>query len=134
MSSDSSNDVNGDRGRLQSGYLYALAIVMLIWLSYIGWHHWWRPTLLTSLAAASFFVGSLVGFVFTSYEDESSTIGKVKDWLTGALAGLTIVEFHSLKSLLLVFALTNSARDFALTISVAIVFVVVGFFFMFFGD
>jgi hypothetical protein len=119
------------RGRNVACWLGSLAL--LAWLSYIGYHRWWRPVLLVSLSLASLLVGSLIGFIFTSYNDEAGTVGKVKDWLIGALAGLTIVEFKSIKGVLQVFALTHGPQDFALVTSTAIVFTVLGFFFMFFG-
>lgn len=119
------------RGRIVAYWIVGVALIL--WLSYIGYNRWWRPVLLTSLALASLLVGSLIGFIFTSYNDEAGTVGKVKDWLIGALAGLTILEFKSIKDLLQVFALTNGPHDFALATSTAIVFTVLGFFFMFFG-
>jgi tetratricopeptide (TPR) repeat protein len=106
---------------------------ILLWVLTAGYHHWWRACLLTGLASAAFVIGALVGFVFTTYDEESDTIGKVKDWLIGSLAAITLVKFDALKPVLLAFSLHNTAADFALSLSVSIVFVGLGFFFMFFG-
>jgi tetratricopeptide (TPR) repeat protein len=109
------------------------SIAILIWCLYVCHNHQWRWALLTGLAAAAFVSGSFVGFVFTTYGDEKDSIGKVRDWLVGALAGLTIVKFSSLRGVLLLFAHTTTAADYALTVSVALVFAGLGFYFMFFG-
>src|ERR1700735_2491492 len=109
------------------------SIAILIWCLYVCHNHQWRWALLTGLAAGAFVSGSFVCFVFTTYGDEKDSIGKVRDWLVGALAGLTIVKFSSLRGVLLLFAHTTTAADYALTVSVALVFAGLGFYFMFFG-
>lgn len=77
-------------------------------------------------------VGCLVGFLFTSYGEEASTVGKVRDWLIGGITGLTIAKAGAIKGLLLTFAAGPGPREFALTASAAIVYSVLGFLFMFF--
>lgn len=124
-------------GNRRLAYSFALWLIVaasaVLWCWYIGHNHWWRWALLTGLAAASFIVGSLIGFIFTTYGDESNTIGKVRDWAVGALAGFTIAKFSALHAVLLLFAITNTAADYALTLAVALVFSGLGFYFMFFG-
>jgi tetratricopeptide (TPR) repeat protein len=115
-----------------SVWIFAV-LAIVAWVTIAGYHHWWRACLLTGLAGATFVIGALVGFVFTTYDEESDTIGKVKDWLIGSLAAITLVKFDALKPVLLAFSLHNTASDFALSLSVSIVFVGLGFFFMFFG-
>jgi tetratricopeptide (TPR) repeat protein len=112
---------------------WIIVSAVLVWVAVAGRHHWWRASLLTGLAAASFVVGALVGFIFTTYDEESSTIGKIKDWLIGSLATLTLVKFTSLKPILLSFAIRSTSAEFAFALSVAVVFSGLGFFFMFFG-
>ena len=55
-----------------------------------------------------FALGAGVGFVFTSYDDEAASIGKVRDWLLGGLAVLTFGEalkrFGSVRALLVLLA------------------------------
>jgi tetratricopeptide (TPR) repeat protein len=120
--------------RIVSSTLWTLSFTAVLgWVAIAGHHHWWRASLLTGLAAATFVIGALVGFVFTTYDEESSTIGKVKDWLIGSLAAITLVKFGALKPVLLAFTLHKTDAEFALTLSVAIVFAGLGFLFMFFG-
>jgi tetratricopeptide (TPR) repeat protein len=119
--------------RFRTISLYLAGVALLCWIGWIGVHRWWRPILLVALAAGSLLVGSLIGFVFTSYSDEANTVGKVRDWIVGALAGVTLLKFRSLKAVILVFAYTNSASDFALALATSVVFACLGFFFMFFG-
>ena len=111
--------------------IFALALLYEIW--HIAMQHQWRFILLIALAGAAFIVGSLAGFVFTTYGDETASVGKVKDWLVGAVAGLTVVEFGRLHAVLLLFAATASSADFALTLATAMIFAGGGFYFMFFG-
>jgi len=87
---------------------------------------------LAGLGLAAFMVGCLVGFLFTSYGEEASTVGKVRDWLIGGITGLTIAKAGAIKGLLLTFAAGPGPREFALTASAAIVYSVLGFLFMFF--
>ena len=82
--------------------IWGIAVTaILLWVLLAGYHHWWRACLLTGLAGATFVIGALVGFVFTTYDEESDTIGKVKDWLIGSLAAITLVKFDALKPVLL---------------------------------
>lgn len=114
--------------------LWTLVVLALFaWIAIAASHHWWRASLLTALAGAAFVLGSLVGFIFSTYDDEASTIGKLKDWLLGAIATITVVKFADLKPILLAFAVYNNSREFALTLGVAMVFLPIGFFFMYFG-
>ena len=87
---------------------------------------------MAGLGLAAFMVGCLVGFLFTSYGEEASTVGKVRDWLIGGITGLTIAKAGAIKGLLLTFAAGPGPREFALTASAAIVYSVLGFLFMFF--
>jgi tetratricopeptide (TPR) repeat protein len=90
-----------------------------------------RLGLLAALSLASFMVGCLAGFLFTSYGEEKETVGKVKDWLIGGITGLTITQASSIKSLLGKFAFDDSPHAFAVVAGIAILYVGVGFFFMF---
>jgi tetratricopeptide (TPR) repeat protein len=91
-----------------------------------------RLVLLVSLSLASFMVGCLIGFLFTSYDQEKETVGKVKDWLIGGITALTITQAKSIKPLLQNFDVNNNPQEFALVVAMAVVYVGVGFFFMFF--
>jgi tetratricopeptide (TPR) repeat protein len=110
--------------------LFMILVVLAFW--YLLWRFSdWSPSLFISLSLASFMVGAVAGFLFTSYGDEAATVGKVRDWLIGGLTGLTVAKFSSLKSLLLTFASGQGPQPFALTVGVALTFAVLGFFAMF---
>jgi tetratricopeptide (TPR) repeat protein len=109
----------------------AFFVVTLVWWALAARHSPQRLVLLVGLSFASFMVGCLVGFLFTSYGQEEATVGKVRDWLVGGLTGLTIAEASSIKSLLANFAIDNSTQEFALVVSVAVLYTGLGFFFMF---
>jgi hypothetical protein len=91
-----------------------------------------RGVLLVGLSLASFMIGCLVGFVFTSYGEEIGTVGKVRDALIGAIAGLTIAKAAEIKGAINTFAVGQDAHEFPLMLSAAIVYVALGFLFMFF--
>jgi len=75
--------------------------------------------------------GCLIGFLFSSYDEEAATIGKVRDLFTGGITGITLVKFRSIEGLLLTFASGPGPQAFALTVAVAVVYSVCGFFAMF---
>jgi tetratricopeptide (TPR) repeat protein len=77
-------------------------------------------------------VGCLIGFLFTSYGEETGTVGKVRDWLIGGITGITIANVAAIKSLLSTFAAEPGAKEFALVVGNAVLYTALGFFFMFF--
>jgi tetratricopeptide (TPR) repeat protein len=91
-----------------------------------------RAVLVISLSCSCFVVGSIAGFLFTSYGEETATVGKIRDWLIGAITGVTIASVSSIKAILLTFAAGPGPQEFALTIGVSITYAGLGFFFMFF--
>jgi hypothetical protein len=91
-----------------------------------------RSVLLACLGFASFVVGSFVGFLFSSYGEESTTLGKLRDWLIGAITALTVAKAASLKTVLTVFALDSSPIEFAYTLGTAVLYAGLGFYFMYF--
>jgi tetratricopeptide (TPR) repeat protein len=109
-----------------------IAVVSLIWWGFAAQHTRARLVLIVGLSLASFMVGCAVGFLFTSYGEETSTVGRIRDWLIGGLTGLTIARAGAVKSLLLTFAAGPGPNDFALTVSLSVTYAVLGFFFMFF--
>jgi tetratricopeptide (TPR) repeat protein len=115
-----------------TGWL-AVALTTLVWLWVTAQESRQRFVLLLSLALASFMVGTLVGFLLTSYGEETGTIGKVRDWLVGGVVGITVANITPLKGILLTFCSAPGPIEFALTLSTAIVGGTLGFFFMFFA-
>jgi tetratricopeptide (TPR) repeat protein len=92
----------------------------------------WRTILIAGASLSSFMVGCLVAFLFTSYGEESPTVGKVRDWLIGGLTGLTVAKAAEIKAFLLTFAAGPGPSEFALVAGAAITYAILGFFFMFF--
>lgn len=97
-----------------------------------------RRMMLVALSLASFMVGCLAGFLFSSYGEETGTVGKIRDWVIGGITGVTFVELFKgdggvFGKLLHRFTVPpGSDNDFALTISVTVVYLSLGFLFMFF--
>jgi uncharacterized protein (DUF433 family) len=119
-------------------FLFIVVPVSLWWWRYAGAtdHFHLHRTLLIAVSLASFMVGCLVGFLFSSYGEEMTTIGKIRDWLIGALTGITVAEALRqggvFKQLLLKFTYQQNDNEFGLVLSMAVVYFSLGFLFMFF--
>ncbi|HEX3894241.1 MAG TPA: hypothetical protein VHW46_16825 [Terracidiphilus sp.] len=127
------SDIPRKKWELTSGFVHVCVLLISagFWL-FIGQISWWRTVLAVGLSFACFTIGSLAGFLFTSYGEETSTLGKVRDWLVGGLTGLTVANSGAIKALLLTFSFGPGPREFAITTSVAITYLGLGFFYMFF--
>ncbi len=110
----------------------AVAVSSLVWWGIASHGSWQRLVLVVSLSLASFMVGSIAGFLFTSYGEETATVGKIRDWLIGGLTGLTIAKAGTIKALLLLFAAGPGPAEFAFALGNAILYAGTGFYFMFF--
>lgn len=91
-----------------------------------------RAALIVALSSSCFLVGSITGFLISSYGEETATVGKIRDWLIGGITGLTIASVTSIKRILLTFAVGPGPQEFSLTVGTSITFAGLGFFFMFF--
>jgi tetratricopeptide (TPR) repeat protein len=91
-----------------------------------------RAVLVVALSSSCFLVGSIAGFLISSYGEETATVGKIRDWLIGGITGLTIASVASIKAVLLTFAAGPGPQEFSLTVGTSITFAGLGFFFMFF--
>jgi tetratricopeptide (TPR) repeat protein len=91
-----------------------------------------RAVLIVALSSSCFLVGSMVGFLISSYGEETATVGKIRDWLIGGITGLTIASVASIKAILLTFAAGPGPQEFSLAVGTSITFAGLGFFFMFF--
>lgn len=109
-----------------------IAVLSIIWWLVVAHRDWQRFVLTASVSLASFIIGSLAGFLFTSYGEETSTVGKVRDWLIGAITGLTIAKATGIKSLLVLFAAGPGPTEYAFVVANAIMYSGIGFYFMFF--
>jgi tetratricopeptide (TPR) repeat protein len=109
-----------------------VAVLSIIWWVIAGEHSLQRTVLLVWLSLSSFVVGCLIGFLFSSYGEESNTLGKIRDWLVGGITALTVANVATIKRVLLVFAAGPGGAEFAFTIAAAVLYSGLGFFFMFF--
>lgn len=124
-----------DKSWADTGLWLLIFLVSVYWWHIVGQGLFLRTVLNIALSLASFMVGCLVGFLFTSYGEEAGTVGKIRDWLIGGITGLTIAKAGDINGLLAKFQATqaaNSGWEFALTVSAAVVYATLGFFFMFF--
>jgi tetratricopeptide (TPR) repeat protein len=114
------------------GWTTMVIFVSVGWLYIASQRSQMRFVLLAGLSLASFAIGCLVAFLFTSYGEEIGTIGKIRDWFIGGITGLTIAKASAIKSLILTFAAGPGPGEFALAVACSIVYAVLGFFVMFF--
>lgn len=127
------SDIPKKKWELTSGFAHVCVLFLSagIWLL-TGQLSWWRTVLVVGLSFSCFTIGSLAGFLFTSYGEETSTLGKVRDWLVGGLTGLTVANIGVVKALLLTFSFGPGPREYAIATSIAITYMGLGFFYMFF--
>jgi tetratricopeptide (TPR) repeat protein len=109
----------------------AIFLLAALFVSYII-HSRIQASLLIDLSVASFMVGCLAGFLFSSYGEETATVGKVRDWIVGGLTGLTIAKFSLLRALILGFAIGPGPQQYALVVGLSITFFSLGLLSMFF--
>lgn len=111
-----------------------IALASVLWWSIAGQRNGQRFVLLVAASLGAFAIGCAAGFLFSSYGDETNTIGKVRDWLIGGITGLTLAKVQSgaLQRLLTPFCVSGSSSEYALVLSMVVTFTGVGFFFMFF--
>ena len=70
----------------------AAAALSVVWWIVAGQHDKSRLVCVIALSLASFMVGCMVGFLFTSYGEEAGSVGKVRDWLVGGITALTVTQ------------------------------------------
>lgn len=107
-------------------------VLSVIWWAVCGQGSVQRGILLACLSLSSFMIGSLVGFLFSSYGEEVGTLGKIRDWLIGAVTALTVLKVDSLKTLIAIFAGNSAGYEYAYALGNAILFAGLGFYFMYF--
>jgi len=106
-------------------------VATLLWWMLASGLHLPRAILVITLSLAAFSVGSIFGFLLTSYDEERNTLGKIKDTLTGIITALTITNLQHLKDLITMFAPGGGPNDSALAFGTAATYFTLGFFFMF---
>ncbi len=107
-------------------------IASLIWWPIAAQRSMERFVLMVWLSLASMMVGALIGFLFSSYGEESNNVGKIRDWLVGGITALTVANVSLIKNVLLVFTAGDGHIEFAYTVGAAVFYAGLGFFFMFF--
>jgi hypothetical protein len=107
--------------------------VSIVWWSVAGQWSLRRTVLLVDVSMASFMVGCLVGFLFTSYGEEVSTLGKIRDALIGGILALTVAKTSAITGILTAFAAGPGPSEFSYVAGSSAVYFALGFFFMFFG-
>jgi hypothetical protein len=53
----------------------------------------------------------LGGFPFSSYGEESNTLGKIRDWLAGGITALTVANVASIKAILSLFVVSSAPQE-----------------------
>lgn len=113
-------------------------IASAIWWGMVGAWQLARmvPVIGVSVLAAS--LGFLVGFLFSAFEGEQESIGKVRDWLVGAVSGVALSELaEGGDDIYRFFAqfrpVGGPETDVAVLIATAMTYFTVGFFFMYFN-
>ncbi len=106
--------------------------VSLLWWSFESQFEVDRFILAAGLSVASFMVGSLIGFLFSSHIEEADTIGKVRDWVIGGVTTLTIAKAGSIKATITAFAAGKEADEYAIAFGGAVAYAALGFLFMYF--
>lgn len=109
-----------------------LGVLSIVWWVIAGEHSLQRSVLLVWLSLGSFVVGCLIGFLFSSYGEESNTLGKIRDWLVGGITALTVANVASIKGLLSLFVVGSGPAELAFASAAAVLYCGLGFFFMFF--
>jgi len=106
------------------------------WCKFLAGGDAGKMRLVLALVASMFSIGTAFGFLFSSYGEEQSTIGKIRDWLIGGITGVGLAEAieqgGTIKKILQKFQFASTDSDFALVIGTAIAFTTLGFFFMYF--
>lgn len=108
------------------------AALTIVWLPLASEFSLVRFVSLVWLSLAAFMVGAVVGFLFSSYGEENSTLGKIRDWLIGGITALTVAKASSIQTALTLFAVGNDRIEVAFADGAAIYYAGLGFFFMFF--
>jgi tetratricopeptide (TPR) repeat protein len=120
-----------------TGNVYWLILFPLsvVWWIIAGNKDPGKSVLFAAASLAAFAVGGMAGFVFSSFGEELATFGKIRDWIIAGITGATLVELAEqggvFRKVLLNFVPSEQPGEFGLTISMAVVYFSLGFFFMF---
>ncbi|MGO9646833.1 MAG: hypothetical protein ACLPOO_02145 [Terriglobales bacterium] len=124
--------VDSNKNPWKTATWITIAVASVIWWIVAGQCSRQRTVLIVWLSLASFMIGCLIGFLFSSYGEESNSLGKIRDWLVGGITALTVANAAAIKQILVVFAAGPGPAEFAFTVAAAVSYTGLGFFFMFF--
>ncbi|MBL8875445.1 MAG: hypothetical protein JNM86_06580 [Phycisphaerae bacterium] len=107
------------------------AAISALWWIIAGGFAADRMTCIISASLFGLSIGALVGFIFTSYTEESNSVGKVRDWLVAALATLSLAEAATgavhVRQLLALFNDPAMSYPMGVTLANIVAFAVLGF-------
>jgi hypothetical protein len=125
------------RARSQRDFFPLAAVLSVLWWMQAGRGDLESEGKFVAASLAAFAIGTVFGFVFSSTMGESDSVGKVRDWLVGGIAALTVAQVasggHTVKQVLGLFVPQGRPDDLAIVAGMAVVYSVTGFFLMFFN-
>jgi len=121
----------------QRDFLPLACILSVLWWVQAGRGELDCESKFVAASLAALAVGTLFGFVFSSTMGESDSVGKVRDWLVGGIAALSVAQVasggHTVGRVLRIFVPQNRPDDLASVTGMVVVYSVAGFFLMFFN-
>jgi tetratricopeptide (TPR) repeat protein len=134
--SDDSTSQDLRKSSLPTNFYWVIVFLLSIgWWFIAGGRDSARSILFAAASLAAFAVGAIAGFIFSSFGEELATFGKIRDWIIAGITGATFAELAeqggAFKKVLQKFAPTQTATDFGLVTSMAVVYFALGFYYMF---
>lgn len=127
--------VLADKAPPQREILVLAGLWSALWWTVAGHGNQECTAKFVAASLAAFAVGTVAGFLFSSYGDEKESVGKVREWLVGGITALTVAEVakgsENVKGLLIIFVPKACPDDFGIIAGMTVVFFVGGFFLMF---
>src|SRR5713101_5080436 len=121
----------------QRDFLPLAAVSSALWWTLSGRGNLECEGKFVAASLAAFAIGTLCGFVFSSTTGESDSVGKVRDWLIGGVAALSVAQIasggHAIRNVLEIFVPKGCPDDLAIVAGMVVVYSVGGFFLMFFN-
>jgi tetratricopeptide (TPR) repeat protein len=109
-----------------------IGVASLIWWTFESDWCLRRFILAAGMSLAAFVAGCLIGFLFSSHNEEADTIGKVRDWVIGGITTLSIAKAGAIKATITTFAAGEGSNEYAIAFGGAVAYAGLGFLFMYF--
>jgi tetratricopeptide (TPR) repeat protein len=127
------NSANGDTNWSTFVLTWSIiGVASLIWWGFESDGCLQRFILAAGMSLAAFMAGSLIGFLFSSHDEEADTIGKVRDWVIGGITTLSIAKASAIKATITTFAAGEGSNEYAIAFGGAVAYAALGFLFMYF--